>query len=56
MVLHVWMLLEPGAPYLAQHGELMKGRKREKALVHGTWGAAPVKGLAPSHAIWWSRR
>ncbi|MCC4299673.1 isochorismatase family protein [Aurantimonas coralicida] len=47
MVLHVWMLIEPGAPYLAQHAELMKGLKRENALVRGTWGAAPADGLAP---------
>ncbi len=47
MVLHVWMVIEPGAPYLAQHAALMQGLKRQNALVRGTWGAAPVDGLAP---------
>jgi gluconolactonase len=47
MVIHVWMVLEPGAPYLAQHAALMQGLKSEKALVRGTWGVAPVDGLQP---------
>jgi gluconolactonase len=47
MVIHVWMVLEPGAPYLAQHAALMQGLKRENALVRGTWGVQPVPGLEP---------
>ncbi len=47
MVIHVHMILEPGAPYLAQHAALMQGLKQEKALVRGTWGAAPVDGVTP---------
>ena len=47
MVLHVWMVCEPGHPYLAQHAPLMQGLKRENALVRGTWGAAPATGLEP---------
>ena len=47
MVLHVWMICEPGHPYLAQHAPLMQGLKREKALVRGTWGVAPAAGLEP---------
>lgn len=49
MVIHVWMVLEPGAPYLAQHAALMQGLKSENALVRGTWGVAPVDGLAPQN-------
>lgn len=47
MVIHVWMVIEPGAPYLAQHAALMQSLKSENALVRGTWGAAPADGLAP---------
>jgi gluconolactonase len=47
MVIHVWMVIEPGAPYLAQHAPLMQSLKSENALVRGTWGAAPVDGLSP---------
>jgi len=47
MVIHVWMVLEPGAPYLAQHAALMQGLKNHNALVRDTWGVAPVEGLAP---------
>ena len=47
MVIHVWMVIEPGAPYLAQHAALMQGLKPENALVRGTWGVAPAEGLAP---------
>jgi gluconolactonase len=47
MVIHVWMVIEPGAPYLAQHAALMQGLKSENALVRGTWGVQPVPGLEP---------
>lgn len=47
MVIHVWMICEPGHPHLAQHCALMQGLKRENALVRGTWGAAPAAGLEP---------
>lgn len=47
MVIHVWMVCEPGHPYLAQHAELMKGLKGENALVRGTWGVEPAPGLEP---------
>lgn len=47
MVLHVWMICEPGHPHLAQHAALMQGLKSENALVRGTWGAAPAPGLEP---------
>ena len=47
MVIHVWMVIEPGAPYLAQHAALMQGIRSRNAMVRGSWGAAPVDGLAP---------
>ena len=47
MILHVWMVIEPGAPYLAQHAALMQGLKTEKALVRDTWGVKPAQGLEP---------
>jgi len=47
MVLHVWMVCEPGHPYLAQHSGLMRGLKNENALVRGTWGVRPAPGVEP---------
>ncbi|OSP53749.1 isochorismatase family protein [Pseudoruegeria sp. SK021] len=47
MVLHVWMVCEPGHPYLAQHAALFQGLKGENALVRGSWGGAPAPGLEP---------
>ncbi|MEP4195327.1 MAG: isochorismatase family protein [Aliishimia sp.] len=47
MIIHVWMVLEPGAPYLSQHAELQRGLKDNNALVRGTWGVAPAPGLEP---------
>ena len=50
LVIHVWMVCEPGHPHLAQHSALMRGLKGENALVRGTWGVAPVPGLEPQGA------
>ncbi|MEM9198200.1 MAG: isochorismatase family protein [Pseudomonadota bacterium] len=47
MVIHVWLVCEPGHPHLAQHAPLFQGLKGENALVRGTWGVAPVAGLEP---------
>lgn len=44
-VIHVWYIVEPGAPGLKQNAPLFRGVKEGKALVRGTWGAAPAKGL-----------
>lgn len=46
-VIHVWYVVEPGAPGLKLNAPLFKGIKDAKALVRGTWGVAPVKGLEP---------
>ncbi len=45
MVIHVWMVLEPGHPYLTQNAPLFQGLKDENALVRGTWGVQPAQGL-----------
>jgi len=47
MVIHVWMVCEPGHPYLSQNVPLFQGLKGENALVRGTWGVAPASGLEP---------
>lgn len=47
MIIHVWMVLEPGAPYLCQHAALQQGLKENNALVRGTWGVEPAPGVEP---------
>lgn len=47
MIIHVWMVLEPGAPYLCQHAPLQRGLKNHNALVRGTWGVEPAPGVEP---------
>jgi gluconolactonase len=44
-VIHVWYIVEPGAPGLKQNAPLFQGLKEANALVRGTWGAAPAEGL-----------
>lgn len=46
-VLHVWYVVEPGAPGLKLNAPLFNGVKDTGALVRGTWGASPVDGLEP---------
>ena len=45
-VIHVWYVVEKGAPGLKLNAPLFQG-VAAGALVRGTWGAAPVKGLEP---------
>ena len=45
MVIHVWFLVEPGAPGLTLNAPLFEGLADAKAMVKGTWGAEPVPGL-----------
>jgi len=47
MVIHVWFIVEPGAPGFTLNAPLFEGVVDEKAMVRGTWGAAPVSGLEP---------
>jgi gluconolactonase len=46
-VIHVWYLVEKGAPGLKLNAPLFQGVKAAKGLVRGTWGAAPAEGLEP---------
>ena len=47
MVIHVWFIVEPGAPGFTLNAPLFEGVIDQKAMVRGTWGAAPVAGLEP---------
>ena len=44
-VIHVWYIVEEGAPGLKLNAPLFNGVKESGALVRGTWGAAPADGL-----------
>jgi gluconolactonase len=44
-VIHVWYIVEEGAPGLKLNAGLFQGVKDANALVRGTWGAAPADGL-----------
>jgi gluconolactonase len=44
-VIHVWYIVDKGAPGLRQNAPLFQGVKEADALVRGTWGAAPADGL-----------
>ena len=47
LVLHVWLVCEPGHPAMARNSPLMDGLIGNDAMVRGTWGVAPVPGLEP---------
>ena len=44
-VIHVWYIVEKGAPGLKQNAPLFQAIKATNGVVRGTWGAAPAKGL-----------
>jgi len=44
-VIHVWYIVEDGAPGLKLNAPLYQGVKDGNALVRGSWGAAPAEGL-----------
>ena len=44
-VIHVWYVVEEGAPGLKQNAPLFEGVKSANALVRGSWGAAAADGL-----------
>src|SRR2546423_8618314 len=46
-VIHIWYIVDAGAPGLKQNAPLFEGVKGANALVRGTWGAAPAEGLEP---------
>src|SRR5579864_3798586 len=45
IVIHVWFVVEPGAPGLTLNAPLFEGIADSKAMTRGSWGAAPVSGL-----------
>jgi len=47
VVIHVWFIVEPGAPGLTLNAPLFEGLVDSGAMVRGSWGAAPVAGLEP---------
>jgi gluconolactonase len=47
MIIHVWFVVDPGAPGVTLNAPLFEGLVDSKAMVRGTWGAAPVAGLEP---------
>jgi gluconolactonase len=46
-IIHVWFVVEPGAPGVTLNAPLFEGLVDSKAMVRGSWGAAPVAGLEP---------
>lgn len=47
VVIHIHYIVEPGAPGLKLNAPLFRGLAESKAVVRGTWGAAPAEGLEP---------
>ncbi len=47
MIIHVWFVVEPGAPGMTLNAPLFRGVLDNNAMVRGSWGAAPVDGLEP---------
>ena len=47
MIIHVWFIVEQGAPGFTLNAPLFEGVLDQNAMVRGTWGAAPVAGLEP---------
>jgi gluconolactonase len=46
-VIHVWFVVNPGAPGMTLNAPLFEGVIDNKAMVRGSWGAAAVTGLEP---------
>src|SRR5947208_3012245 len=47
VIIHVWFIVEAGAPGVTLNAPLFEGLVDSKAMVRGSWGAAPVSGLEP---------
>jgi gluconolactonase len=47
LVIHVWFIVDPGAPGMTLNAPLFEGVVDNNALVRGSWGAAPASGLEP---------
>jgi gluconolactonase len=46
-VIHVWFVVEAGCPGVTMNAPLFEGLADSRAMVRGSWGAAPVPGLEP---------
>ena len=46
VVIHIYYIVEPGAPGLKLNAPLFSGLAESKAVVRGTWGAAPAEVAA----------
>jgi len=46
-VIHVWFVVEPGAPGFTLNAPLFQGLKDSGAMVRDSWGVSPVPGLEP---------
>jgi gluconolactonase len=46
-VIHIWFVVEPGAPGVTLNCPLFEGLVDSKGLERGSWGVAPVPGLEP---------
>ncbi len=46
-VIHVWFVVQPGAPGVTLNAPLFEGLVATNAMVEGSWGVAPVAGLEP---------
>ena len=46
-VIHVWFIIEPGAPGMTLNAPLFEGAVSANALIRDSWGAGPVPGLEP---------
>src|ERR1700686_4760813 len=46
-VIHVWYIVEEGAPGLKLNAPLFEGIKAANGVVRGSWGAGPADGLEP---------
>jgi gluconolactonase len=46
-VIHVWFVVEPGAPGMTLNAPLFEGVVASNAMVRSGWGAEPVAGLEP---------
>jgi gluconolactonase len=44
-VIHIWYIVEEGAPGLKLNAPLFEGVKSTNALIRGSWGAEPAEGL-----------
>ena len=44
VIIHVWFVVEPGAPGVTLNAPLFEGLVDSGAMVRGSWGAAPVVG------------